>query len=134
MTRDLDDDSIVLIETELDAEPEKVWRAMTVGDYLAVWLMPNSFSLEQGGDFSFFKDEGRQEKLADCRLREAEPQRRLSFDWHDADLAQDSVVTIEIEPNEAGGTRFRLTHDVNAVVTRKTPANGNEPVMLLCAA
>lgn len=122
----------VIVEATLDASPEKVWRALTISDFLAAWLLPNDLSLDQGRDFAFYRDEELQEKVADCRLVEAEPYRCMQFEWREVGHDVDSVITVELSPDRDGGTCFRLVHDI-AAVQQGMPANSNEPVMRLAA-
>jgi uncharacterized protein YndB with AHSA1/START domain len=72
---------------DLEAPPEKVWRAVTEPDLRAAWL-------------------GEAEGRA-CEVIEADPPERLVLGWTLDEPA--STVTIEIEPRE-GGSRLTITH------------------------
>jgi len=101
----------VILECELPAPPEKVWRALTEPALLARWLPP----------------EGPGER-AECRLLAAEPNRLVRYGWRGA-ASGDSVVTVELSPAADGGTWLRLVHDGLAPLA----ANSNMPI-LSCAA
>lgn len=105
---------VLVFECELDAPPEKVWRALTVPEYLERWLKP--------------------ERALDLAVVSAEENRTLTYRWREAGEGailgmEDSLVTFELTPTGEGGTWFRLTHAPLAV---PAAANSNlaGPVML----
>jgi uncharacterized protein YndB with AHSA1/START domain len=107
---------VLVFECALDAPPEKVWRALTIPQYLERWLKP--------------------EGALDLSVLSAEENRSLSYRWHEegqgcAPAGEDSVVTFELSPTDDGGTWFRLTH---APLTIPAAANSNSPSPLLMAA
>ena len=100
---------ILVYECALDAPPAKVWRALTVPEYLERWLQP-----------------GEGTELA---VVSSEENRSLSYRWREAGAGavvgmEDSVVTFELSPTPEGGTWFRLTH---APVALPVAANSNQP-------
>jgi len=104
----------LVFECELDAPVEKVWRALTVKDYLERWL--------------------KLEDAAELAVVTAEENVSLTYRWRDGGQgavvgAEDSLVTFELSATDEGGTWFRLTH---APVTVPVAANENEtgPVMM----
>ena len=106
-------DALVL-ECALDAPPEKVWRALTVPEYLERWLKP--------------------EQDIDLAVVTAEENKSLTYRWREAGQGaaigmEDSLVTFELTPTNDGGTWFRLTH---APMALPVAANSNlaGPVML----
>ncbi|WP_050425207.1 SRPBCC family protein [Bradyrhizobium tropiciagri] len=84
-----DADRALVLEYELDAPPEKVWRAVTIPALRERWL-PDADLAGAEPEATITGEEVR------YRLRESEPPFR------------ESHVTFRIEPNEAGGTRFRI--------------------------
>lgn len=109
-------DDTLVFETALDAPPEKVWRALSIPEYLERWLQP-----PEDAEISIVaSDENRS-----LTYRMREPGEGA------AAMPEDSIVTFEIAPLEDGGTWFRLTH---APVAMPAAANSNEPVMILMAA
>ena len=108
-------DEALELEYELDAPPEKVWRAVTIPALRERWLPDCDLSGAEP-ESSVTGEEVR------YRLRESEPPFR------------ESHVTFKIAPNEAGGTRFRIIQeacDVNRSQPR--PANSNNRCMMRAA-
>ncbi|RWP51536.1 SRPBCC domain-containing protein [Mesorhizobium sp.] len=113
-------------ECELPDPPEKVWRALTVPDLLAAWMMPNDIKPEIGSRFAFAKSDA----PIECEVLDAEPERLLRYSWRErpepgnaADpLASplDSIVTFTLDRTVSGGTHLRIVHDGFARVA--TPA------------
>lgn len=106
-----DETDAVIFETELDAPPEKVWRALTIPEYLDRWL-----DLPAATEFS---------------VVQADEPHSITYRWREqggeALPHEDSLVTFEISPRENGGSYFRLTHAPLAV---PAAANSNEPILL----
>ena len=90
----------LVFECALDAPPEKVWRALTIPEYLARWLKPAD-----------------DVKLA---VVTAEENKSLTYRWREAGQGaiagmEESLVTFELTPTTNGGTWFKLTHAPMAV-------------------
>ena len=121
-------------ECDLEASPEKVWRALTVPEFLAAWLMPNTLTeTETGERFAF---DGRRHGLPqkiDCEVLTAEPERLLRYRWREGDDA-DSIVSFELSPH-GSGTRLRVIHTAPSqfAVTMMLAANSNGPPLRLAA-
>lgn len=94
-------------EFDLQHPPGKVWRALTDPVLLAEWLLPVfEFKLAPGADFTFkAPPQPGWDGNVNCRIREIEAQRRLSYTWVVGDL--DTVVTFTLTPTESG-TRLSL--------------------------
>jgi uncharacterized protein YndB with AHSA1/START domain len=90
---DRDDERKLVFEYDLDAPPEKVWRAVTIPALRARWL-PQSDLVESEPVSSVMGEE------ICYRVRDAEPP------------FLESSVTFQIEPNHGGGTRFRIVHQI----------------------
>ena len=123
----------LVFECELDAPPEKVWRALTIPQYLERWLACGGG--DEGGKAPLGGDGGVQR--IDYTVLSAEENRSLTYRWRESGSGaiagvEDSVVTFELRPTEAGGTWFRLTHS-----PRPAPlaANSNlaAPALMLAA-
>jgi uncharacterized protein YndB with AHSA1/START domain len=104
--RDRADDALVM-EYELDAPPEKVWRAVTIPALRERWL-------------------------PDCDLAGAEPESTITGEEVRYRLRdsrppfRESRVTFHIEPNDAGGTRFRIIQEAcDDSRTQPRAANSN---------
>ena len=125
------DDDEVVIECELPQAPDKVWRALTIPAFVAQWLLPTTMGEARKGE-RFELDGGRHglSERIDCEVLDAQPQRRLSYSWREADDTR-SVVTFELTPHRQG-TRLRVTHGALAPAMPMA-ANGNAPPLLLAA-
>ena len=108
-------------ECDLPDAPEKVWRALTVPELLAAWMMPNDIKPETGNRFAFAGPEA----PIECEVLDAEPGRMLRYSWRersgDADRQElDSIVTFTLARTVSGGTHLRIVHD--GFVQAGTPA------------
>jgi hypothetical protein len=100
-------DEALVLEYEFDAPPAKVWRAVTIPALRERWL-PDCDLAGAEPESSIPCEEVR------YRLRDSEPPFR------------ESHVIFRIEPNEDGGTRFRIIQqacDISAKLPQ--PANSN---------
>jgi uncharacterized protein YndB with AHSA1/START domain len=97
-------------EFDLPHPPEKVWRALTDPALLAEWLLPViGFKLEPGAAFTFkAQPQPGWDGIVNCRFREIEAQRKLSWAWVVGDI--DTVVTFTLTraAGGAGGTRLSI--------------------------
>lgn len=97
----------LVFETTLDAPPEKVWRALTIPEYLDRWLdKPAGTEVEQVAADA--------PHCVTYRWREREDQ---------AERLEESFVTFELSPQDNGRTLFRLTH---RLANTLTAANTND--------
>jgi uncharacterized protein YndB with AHSA1/START domain len=103
MTKDAD---TVIVETDIDAAPDQVWRALSEQELLEAWLLPSDAGREADDGFAF-DDEGRR---IDCEVVEAEPSRRLRWRWREADAGTESEVVFTLTPTREGGTHVRIAH------------------------
>ncbi|WP_095200095.1 SRPBCC family protein [Mesorhizobium carmichaelinearum] len=100
-------------EYDLAEPPEKVWRALTVPELLAAWMMPNDITPEIGNRFAFAGPDA----AIECKILDAEPERLLRYSWREQprDAAQqdplDSTVTFTLARTVSGGTHLRIVHD-----------------------
>ncbi len=102
---------------DLDAPPEKVWRAITIPAFRERWLPgealaePEAVTVSPGTEASY-------------RLREREPP------------FLESLVTFRVAPNGTGGTHLRILHRPAETVAAGAPgraANGNAPPRMRAA-
>lgn len=113
----LDDASseAILVECELPEPPEKVWRALTVPEVVAAWLMPNDIAPQVGHRFAF--DKGERAEPVECEIIAAEPERLLRYSWRErpsggnsGSIGFDSTVTFVLARTASGGTHLRIVH------------------------
>ena len=97
----------ISFEFDLDHSPGKVWRALTDPVLLAEWLLPVvDHKLEPGAAFTFkAQPQPGWDGIVNCRFREIEAQKKLSWAWVVGDI--DTVVTFTLTPT-ASGTRLSL--------------------------
>jgi len=103
----------IALEYELDAAPEKVWRAIAIAAFRERWL-PEADLAEPEPIASIPGVEVR------YRMREE----GASF--------PESTVTFQIEPGPQGGTLFRVIHRMESAA-RRSGANDNHRPMSLAA-
>lgn len=108
-------------ECELPDPPEKVWRALTVPELLAAWMMPNDIKPEIGSRFAFAGPDA----PIECEILDAEPERLLRYSWRERAApgdapdpldspvggSLDSIVTFTLDRTVSGGTHLRIVHD-----------------------
>ncbi|WGD52624.1 hypothetical protein QA641_01335 [Bradyrhizobium sp. CB1650] len=107
-------DAALVLEYDLDAPPAKVWRAVTIPALRERWL-PDADLAGAEPESSIAGEEVR------YLVRDSEPPFR------------ESHVTFRIEPNEAGGTRFRIIQQA-CDVSEKLPRPANTNCCLMRAA
>ena len=109
-TRDL------VLEFELDAPPEKVWRAISIAAFRDKWLPKGDLA----DDEPVFSAPGEEIRYG---MRDSEPP------------FLESVVTFQLEPDAAGGTLLRIIHALTdaRLAQPSDAANSNGPVMMRAA-
>ena len=110
------DEDALVFECALDAPLEKVWRALSIPEYLERWLKPSA------------------EKI-DLAVVNSEENKSLTYRWRDSGRgaivgAEDSMVTFEITPMSDGGSWFVLS---NAPMALPVAANSNHGPMMMAA-
>jgi uncharacterized protein YndB with AHSA1/START domain len=78
----------LVFEAELDAPPEKVWRALATPEIREAWLGPP----ERG----------------EAGVARSDPPSRLDLVWPTRE--GDTLVSFEIAPREGGGARLTIVH------------------------
>ena len=91
----------VVVERDIPAPPEQVWRALTEPQLIEAWLMKNNFKPAVGHRFDFTADWG----AVACQVLKVEPHKTLSYMW--AAYGLDSVVTWTLTPTSTG-THLRM--------------------------
>jgi len=107
----------LVFEYELDAAPEKVWRAISVPGFRDKWL--------PDGD------------LADADPVSTAPGEEIRYAMRDGEPPfLESIVTLQVRPGTDGGSILRVVHGLTdaRLVPRTLPAaNNNGPLMMLAA-
>ena len=85
-------------ETILEAEPERVWEALTDDELLSDWFADGArLDPWEGGEVEFDCEDGERRGT----VRRVEEERELEFSWSRAGQGE-SLVTFTIEPVEYG--------------------------------
>lgn len=107
----------LVFEYELDAPPEKVWRAISVPGFRNKWLPKVD--------------------LADADPVSTAAGEEIRYTMRDGEPPfLESVVTFQVRPGTDGGSILRVVHGLtdSRLVPRKVPAaNNNGPLMMLAA-
>ncbi len=82
-------EEIITFECDIPDAPEKVWRALTVPELVAAWLMPNDLCPEEGANFTFNGKPG--EGDVECEVLAVEPERLIRYSWRDEDARRQSI-------------------------------------------
>ncbi|MGV8840923.1 MAG: SRPBCC family protein [Bauldia sp.] len=102
----------VVVEREIAAPPEKIWRALTQPHLLQEWLMQNDFRPAVGHRFNLRKDAGGYPIVIDCEVLALDEPKKLAFSWNYTvgDPAYDTatVVTFTLTPTGGGTTHLRM--------------------------
>jgi uncharacterized protein YndB with AHSA1/START domain len=121
-------DSLVF-ECDFEEPPEKVWRALTEPELLEAWLEADDSPRQSAGDRvtrpALAPDPIEPAPSVEYEIVAAEPHRLLRYRWRERDTGPgqpegrevDSVVTVELIPDRAGGTHLRLTHGEFRIVS-----------------
>ena len=130
---EVSDDEQVTLEYELDAPVEKVWRALTVPEFVAAWLMPGDVSATEGHTFSLSGTAPDEPARVECTVEESRPNQVLRYSWRE-DGAEESIVSFELEAGQEGRTILRLMHGPVQAARKLVAANGNAPPLMMRAA
>jgi uncharacterized protein YndB with AHSA1/START domain len=85
-------------ETVLEAEPDRVWEALTDDELLSEWFAERArIDPREGGEVEFDCDDGSRRGT----VQRVEAERELAFTWS-RDGAGESLVTFSLEPVEIG--------------------------------
>lgn len=106
---------VIELEYDLDEPPQKVWRAISIPAFRAIWLPtealaePEAIEIKPGEEIRY-------------RLREDDPP------------FLESTVTFRIASNDRGGTSLRIIHDAPAIkpgrMTKAAANHNGSPIKL----
>ena len=100
---------IAIVEREMSAPPEKLWRALTQPHLIEEWLMKNDFKPAAGHKFTLSRQPSPDVNVViDCEVITVEPNKTLSYRW--SAYGTDTVVTFTLTPT-ADGTMLRVEQD-----------------------
>ena len=100
---------IAIVERELAAPPEKLWRALTQPHLIEEWLMKNDFKPVEGHKFNLSRQPSPDINVViDCEVLTVEENKTLSYRW--SAYGTDTVVTFTLTPT-GRGTMLRVEQD-----------------------
>ncbi|WZB73601.1 polyketide cyclase [Achromobacter insuavis] len=100
-------DTTLVLDYELDAPPEKVWRALSIPALREQWLPDGA--------------------LADPEPLAATPGVEVRYRMRDTlPPCLESVVTFQLNPTADGGTRLTIIHAVDAAAGAAAPRAAND--------
>jgi uncharacterized protein YndB with AHSA1/START domain len=118
----------IVIERVFNAPINTVWEAISNRDEMKKWYFDlAAFKPEPGFEFSFTAGKDGKKFLHLCKVTEAIPGKKLSYDWRYEGYEGNSNVTFELFP-EGDKTKLILTHiglDTFPVTTDKDFAKEN---------
>lgn len=107
----------VVLEYELDAPPEKVWRAISIPAFREKWL--------PGKD------------LVSAEPVSSAPGKEIRYSMREEEPPfLESVVTFQVRPNADGGTKLRIIHELTVVrrsIQIPQAANSNRACLMRAA-
>ena len=108
----------LVLEYELDAPPERVWRAISIAAFREKWLPKRD--------------------LADAEPVSSAPGEEVRYRMRDDEPPfLESIVTFQIEPKAGGGTTLRIIHALAdaRLMRQRAPraANGNRSCLMRAA-
>ncbi len=104
----------VVITRTFAAAPERIWAAFTDAGALAAWFWPEQLATKVTADVRVGGEYRIESLVADMaisgRYLEVVPTRRIVMSWRWDGEDDESVVTIELSPDD-DGTEVRLRHE-----------------------
>ena len=94
----------ILLEEDLPASPETVWRAIATPELAALWLGANDMDAEAGAAFTVSGAPGGE---AACEVIESRPPHHLAVTWRQGDAESRVAFDLTEIPD---GTRLRVVH------------------------
>jgi uncharacterized protein YndB with AHSA1/START domain len=96
----------LVIEREMPHPQDKIWRALTEGQLIEQWLLPNDFQPVVGHRFQFRRAPvANWNGVIDCEVLVVDPKSRLSYGW--GSLGLQTVVAWTLTPTK-DGTHLRM--------------------------
>ncbi len=99
---------------ELDAPPQKVWRALSIAEFRDNWLPATALAQSEAVTVTPGEE-------VSYRMRESEPP------------YLESTITFRIAPDGQGGTVLRIVHELDRARPEPVAANGNRTTLMRAA-
>jgi uncharacterized protein YndB with AHSA1/START domain len=105
----------LVFDYELDAPPEKVWRALAIAEFRERWLPPAA--------------------LIDAEPARSVPGEEIGYRMRDEEPPfLESVVTFQLRPSADGGTWLRIIHTLAEAPQQELPRGANDNTCCLMRA
>ena len=105
------DNQVLILEQELNAPVELVWRAITEKELMKKWYFDLlDFKPEVGFKFQFEGGEENKRYLHLCEVLEVIPLKKLKYSWKYKGYTGLSFVTFELS-SQGEQTKIKLTHE-----------------------
>lgn len=105
------DNQVLILEQELNAPVELVWRAITEKELMKKWYFDLlDFKPEVGFKFQFEGGEENKRYLHLCEVLEVIPLKKLKYSWKYKGYTGLSFVTFELS-SQGEKTKIKLTHE-----------------------
>ena len=105
----------LVLQRDLSAPPERVWRALTDPVALAAWFWPPRLEPAAEVDLAVgggYRIDGPGAGIAVAgRYLELDPPHRLACTWSWDGEDSETLVTVELAPSGEGGTGLALRHE-----------------------
>ena len=101
----------IIVERTYDAPIEKVWKALTDRDEMALWYFDlAAFKPEIGFEFNFEGGPPGRSYLHLCKVTDVIEGRKIQYSWRYDQYPGNTLVTFELI-REGDNTRVKLTHE-----------------------
>lgn len=103
----------ITLDVALPHPVDRVWRALTDPDALAVWLMPvENFAPVVGREFTVHaKPMPGWDGVVHCAVTEVDEPHTLAYTWRGSKMRTATTVTWRLSTLDDFGTRLRLEHN-----------------------
>ncbi len=110
----------IIIDIDLKAPIEKIWKALTNKSDLNEWFFEvDDFELEIGSHFKFYIG-GEEEKYEHiCKILIIKENREFSYSWKYPDYAGTSIVTFELSKTGINKTHLSFSHACTEIFSRQ---------------
>lgn len=112
----------IIIDLELNAPVEKVWKALTNKDDLDKWFFQvDNFKPEIGAEFKFYIGGEEQKYEHISKILTMKENREFAYSWKYPDYDGYSIVRFELSKMGIDKTHLSFTHDCTETFDKENP-------------
>jgi len=112
----------VIIDLELNAPVEKVWKALTTKEDLDKWFFQvDDFKPEVGAKFKFYIGGEEQKYEHTCKILTMVKDKEFSYSWKYPDYDGYSIVKFLLSKTNSNNTHLSFTHSCTETFTKENP-------------